>query len=154
MGARDHRKLKTTKATPSDSSAWLGTLDNLRGDKKPRVQWETFESTMGFSIDKHITDYFSKVDISEAPAHKTALEQKQDETSKTLQKFVTKNYTKFIHISNEITNIETDMSKLTSMWGNYRDLMKQLQKTSFNFSGFSEGIRDDNDEGGGEGGGV
>lgn len=116
-----------------------GVLEGLAsGTKKPRVQWDTFESTMGFSIDKHISDYFSKVDINEAKEHKAALEAKQAETATELQRFVTKNYTQFIHISNEIQNIETNMSKLTTMWGNYRSVIKQLQKTTLDFSGFSE----------------
>lgn len=107
-----------------------------KGDKRVPVQWEKFESTMGFSCDKHILDFFSKVDINEAKSHKAALEKKQDETSAQLQGFVTKNYTKFIHISNEIMNIESDMNKLTTMLGDTRKLMKQLQKTSFDVSDF------------------
>mmetsp|Transcript_27712 Transcript_27712/g.53933 ORF Transcript_27712/g.53933 Transcript_27712/m.53933 type:complete len:805 (+) Transcript_27712:64-2478(+) len=101
-----------------------------------RIQWEKFESTMGFSVTKHISDYFSKVDINEAKAHKQVLEDKQRQTSDQLKKYVTHNYPQFIHISNEIMDIEGDMAKLTTMLGSYRGLMKTLQRTNFDFSAF------------------
>jgi len=112
-------------------------------NNKVDVDWATFETTIGFRIDDHITDYFSRVDIKEARSHKTALEEKQKETSQELQSYVTTNYEDFINISTEIMNIEGDMAKLTNILGSYRGIMKSLQHTKFDFSELDDEEGDD-----------
>mmetsp|Transcript_14254 Transcript_14254/g.21658 ORF Transcript_14254/g.21658 Transcript_14254/m.21658 type:complete len:779 (-) Transcript_14254:177-2513(-) len=125
-----------SKNKTGDLQLWQAFGGDTQRAEKVAIRWEKFESTIGFNIQKHINDYFSKVDINEAGKHKHTLEAKQEETSKQLQRFVTTNYEKFIHISNEIMDIEEDMAKLTNMLGNYKGIMKQLQNTSLDFSAF------------------
>jgi len=133
------------KATQDAKQKWQFSDSGRAKDRIP-VQWETFESTMGFSIQDHINGYFSKVDIKEARKHKRQLEAKQEETAQQLQAFVTEHYKQFINISNEIMNIEGDMAKLTTMLGSYRGLMKSLQRTTFDFSSFSDEVKRDEEE--------
>ncbi|GAB5371140.1 hypothetical protein AAMO2058_001554000 [Amorphochlora amoebiformis] len=126
-------KLKNQIKIPGDNNKPLWQAfagETGRADKVP-IQWEKFESTMGFNIEKHMGEFFSKVDISEASKHRRTYTKLIPH-----QSFVTDNYTKFIRISNEIMNIEGDMAKLTSMLGAYKGIMKHLQSTSFDFSQF------------------
>eukprot|EP00466_Bigelowiella_natans_P008482 jgi/Bigna1/75494/fgenesh1_pg.35_\ len=99
--------------------------------------------TASHRIDDHITDYFSRVDIKEARSHKTALEEKQKETSQELQSYVTTNYEDFINISTEIMNIEGLLIFDAVFSGSYRGIMKSLQHTKFDFSELDDEEGDD-----------